>query len=431
VQCYDPAAMTVDISAPLRRPDPPAATALADRVASHSEVLAGRMVAELSRRIELYAHLPKEQLDGDILSVCRHNIHVFLRILRTGSEPAPAELEVIRTSAASRADEGMPLDALLRAYYVGFSLVWEHFRREAVGEEREELLSIATAAMAYIEEVTSQVTRAYFDEYAIIASTRRDVRRSLVEALLSGQPAEDLAAQAGVRLHAGYAVVALAFGPSADEGCPEVEKRVAARRKVRRVIAHLESEAGSDCLTVLDGSGGAVLLPAEEVCPKDDPSGVPELLERLSEVARCPMIAGYACRAGVSGIATSSAEAKEVLHLAQKLGLPPGAYRRHDLLFEYAISRDTESMAALVALLEPLSQGRADLLETVEVYFACGLERQRTAAALHVHPNTLDYRLRRARALTGIDISSPSGVSEMRAALVAHHLAPAHPPMRS
>lgn len=415
----------------------PIGPTLAERISCRSAALAKQMVARLSQQVEFYAHLPKEQLDGDILSVCRHNIEVFLRIFEDRSTPAPEELEVIRSSAASRADEGMPLDALLRAYYVGFSLMWDQFQREAADDEREQLLPVATAAMAYIAEVTSVITQAYIEEYEIIASTRRDVRRSLVEALLTGRPAEDLAAQAGVHLHPGYSVVALAFGPSDDEGRPEVERRVAARRKVRRVISYLEGEVGPDCLTVLDESGGTVLLPDGEEGTGNRRPDVPVLVQRLTEVARCPVTAGFAWSDRVDRldrldrlerldrvdrVAAGSAEAKSILHLAQALGLPPGAYRRQDLLFEYAVSRDPSSMSGLAALLEPLARGRTDLVETVEVYFACDLERRQAAATLHVHPNTLDYRLRRVRALTGVDVSSLAGASVLRAALVARHL---------
>jgi hypothetical protein len=51
-------------------------------------------------------------------------------------------------------------------------------------------------------------------------------------------------------------------------------------------------------------------------------------------------------------------------------------------------------------------QHRADLVETVATYLELG-DVSRTASALHVHPNTLRNRLRRAREQCGVDLADP------------------------
>jgi DNA-binding PucR family transcriptional regulator len=107
------------------------------------------------------------------------------------------------------------------------------------------------------------------------------------------------------------------------------------------------------------------------------------------------------------------------MSLARQLELPPGAYQRADLLFEYAITRDRPSVAALACLLEPLRTVDTDLIGTLRAYLHFEVDRRRTAAHLHIHPNTLDYRLRRIRSLTGLDANSATGASVLRAALVA------------
>jgi DNA-binding PucR family transcriptional regulator len=50
---------------------------------------------------------------------------------------------------------------------------------------------------------------------------------------------------------------------------------------------------------------------------------------------------------------------------------------------------------------------------------ACDLDRRTTGAALHVHPNTVAYRVRRISALTGLDPARPSDLQLLNAALVA------------
>jgi DNA-binding PucR family transcriptional regulator len=50
---------------------------------------------------------------------------------------------------------------------------------------------------------------------------------------------------------------------------------------------------------------------------------------------------------------------------------------------------------------------------------ALGRDRRRTAERLHIHPNTLDHRLRRARRLTGLDLDVPDDLAVMLLALRA------------
>jgi DNA-binding PucR family transcriptional regulator len=72
-------------------------------------------------------------------------------------------------------------------------------------------------------------------------------------------------------------------------------------------------------------------------------------------------------------------------------------------------------------VLEPLGpidgNTRGDLLRTVATYVALHRDRQDTAERLHVHPNTLDHRLRRARELTGLDLDDPEDLATMVLAL--------------
>jgi DNA-binding PucR family transcriptional regulator len=46
---------------------------------------------------------------------------------------------------------------------------------------------------------------------------------------------------------------------------------------------------------------------------------------------------------------------------------------------------------------------------------------------LMVHPNTLDYRLRRIQELTGLELSSARGIQILGAALTARRLQEAEP----
>jgi DNA-binding PucR family transcriptional regulator len=62
------------------------------------------------------------------------------------------------------------------------------------------------------------------------------------------------------------------------------------------------------------------------------------------------------------------------------------------------------------------------MLHTLETYLERDLDRRGTAAALHVHPNTLDYRLRKIVDLTGLDPSTVRGLQLLSAALTARRV---------
>ncbi len=120
-------------------------------------------------------------------------------------------------------------------------------------------------------------------------------------------------------------------------------------------------------------------------------------------------------RAHQSGRPTQ--QAAEILELVVALGKPPALYQLTDVLLEYQLTRPSAAREELGRLLKPLER-HPDLLSTVETYLRLGLDRRRTAATLHLHPNTVDYRVRRSVALTGLDPANPQQLQRIGAALV-------------
>jgi sugar diacid utilization regulator len=74
--------------------------------------------------------------------------------------------------------------------------------------------------------------------------------------------------------------------------------------------------------------------------------------------------------------------------------MPPGLYRLDDVALEFQLSQPGPARAKLAALLDPLREN-PELLTTLRTYFHSGLSRRRAAAQLHLHPNSVDYRLRK------------------------------------
>jgi hypothetical protein len=380
------------------------------------------MISAFVTEIPLYAQLPREQLQGEILAITEANLRLFFGVLRTG-EPMPADdLAEVRLSAARRAEERVPLEAVLTAYHVGARIGWLALVEEHAPDETDALLAAGVRVLAYTQQVTAAVASAYLEEQQTIFGEERDAARLLASALLSGEPADALAARLGVSIAPAYAVVALRMAPHPDESDDkDVGGAIAARRKVRRAQSALDEWAGEPTITLLDAAGGTVFLPTTPEGAAALVERLPDLAVELEKAAGVPVVLGGAIGYGAADVPRAAAQANDIVRLARTLDKPPGAYVLRDVLLEYQLTRPSDAQESLASLIEPLDRN-PDLLRTLEAYLDTDLDRRRTASALHVHPNTFDYRLRRIIELTGLDPATTHGLQLLGAALAARRL---------
>jgi sugar diacid utilization regulator len=385
--------------------------------------LARQMIDTFVTEIPLYGQLPREQLDGEILAITEENLRLFFGALRSGEALSVQALGDVRLSAARRAEERVPLDAVLTAYHVGARIGWEAIVAAGTAEETDAVIDAGVRVLMYAQQVTAAVAAAYLEEQQTIYGEERDARRALASALLAGEPAESLAARLGVTIAPAYVVVALRIDAHPDESDRGVGGAIAARRKVRRAQRALDEWLGEAVVGLLDPAGGAVLLPAEPEKAQECAERLPDLTTVVTAAAGADVTAGGAVAHGLSDIVRASAQAHDVVRLARVLGRPAGGYVLRDVLLEYQLTRPSDAQDDLAQLLNPLDRN-PDLPLTLEVYLDHDLDRRQTAAALHVHPNTLDYRLRRIVELTGLDPSTTRGLQLLGAALAARRLTP-------
>ncbi|MFB9712334.1 PucR family transcriptional regulator [Streptosporangium sandarakinum] len=376
--------------------------------------LARQLVRVFVEEIPIYRRLPREELDGDITWITEHNLRMICGVFRHGRPPLPAELTPIRASAARRAQERVPLEALLAAYNLGARWVWDHLITLATPADFAAVLDMNRLIFAYTEAVTSAVCTAYLKEREGMLSQEQHAMHAAVSALLGGDPA----ALAAVRPAPAYLVMAIFVAEHPDEKQDEPGGAIAARRKLARIRAAVQRHATEQVLFVLDAAGGLVLLP---VASGEAPEAT-GVVEEVSRAAGVPVWAA-AERAVPAEVPAAAKVAEEVLEVARVFGHPPGAYRLADVLLEYQLTRPSPATAELAGLLDPLLDN-PDLLRTLKVYLETGLDRRRAAELLHVHPNTVDYRLRRAVSLTGLDPADPAQLQRIGAALAARRLTP-------
>jgi sugar diacid utilization regulator len=237
------------------------------------------------------------------------------------------------------------------------------------------------------------------------------VRRDMLDALIGGHGDAGrvlrLATSLRLRLADSYVVV-LARGEEHGRE-PSPAARLVLRRILDTARAHLRPPAGS--LLVGMRHGRVVAL-----YPLADRDGIADVRAQCASLAAA--LTGSGVRIGVSSwhegrpaIATSYAEARDAVRVAA--GSAPGEQPIFfdDVLVDQLLRASPHADQIFERTLEPLlayDRGRgAELVATLRAYVAAGFNLTRSAEALCVHPNTVVYRLRRVKELSGRDPHDP------------------------
>ncbi|MGW4366639.1 PucR family transcriptional regulator [Nocardia takedensis] len=237
--------------------------------------------------------------------------------------------------------------------------------------------------------------------------------RTLSAMLIDGMNPAAVARSAGIALSEYYSVLAVDIGASTPRTPQESSTHGQAEERRARIEAALAALCENSALPLLSGSGGTVLIPEGEAGDR-----IPaDLLTHLTRAAGTPVTA-TAVSATFHGIPPATDLAHELLDIVQRLRYEPRLYRLGDLALEYQATRRDHVTDHLWALLEPL-RAHPDLIDTLRCYLDSDLNRQRTARMLTIHSNTVDYRLRRVKELTGLDPYRPNGLWYLQSALVA------------
>ncbi|MGW5385367.1 PucR family transcriptional regulator [Nocardia sp. NPDC003963] len=231
--------------------------------------------------------------------------------------------------------------------------------------------------------------------------------RTLAAALLAGRGVAAIARASGTDIADSYHVLTL---ETRHDGDPAARLApVDARALADTFAAVLPGPA----LAHIDTTGPTILAPADTVTRGELDTAIECLGRTLG--ARPSVLVAVAPPADIPEVAAHS---RELLTIVRRLGLPPGFYHSDDLALEYQLTRPGPARDQLVTLLDPLV-AHPELVHTLRTHIANNLNRQRTARALHIHPNTVDYRLKRIGTLTGFDANEAPGLWYLRSALVA------------
>jgi hypothetical protein len=295
---------------------------------------------------------------------------------------------------------GRTLDALLAAYRLGARVAWRRLAAAGVraGIAPEVLYRLAESIFAYIDELSAASVEGYATEQSAAAGEAQRLRRRLVALLVHDPPADAVAVEAAAA-EAGWslprALAAVAFRSEEPE-------RVAGR-------------LGSGAIAAPHGELACALVP--------DPDG-PGRATQLEPVLR-ELDAAVGPTVAWADAATSFERAAAAWHLAAEGVLPrPGLVRAADHVAALVLHRDRglvrELAARRLAALDALPRrSREALALTLLAWLAHQGRPKAVAAALHVHEQTVRYRLARLREILGDALEDPDARFELELALRA------------
>lgn len=384
--------------------------------------LADEVIAEIGKAVPEYRR-PLEGTFGRGLRIgVRRSLKQFVDLIGRPGEVSAASREIYKELGRGELRSGRSLDALQAAYRLGTRISWRRLSSLARqrGATAETVSLLAESIFAYIDEVAASSVEGYAEAQADVAGERERRRRRLVRLLVeegdvAGEEVLRAAAiDAAWELPLSVSVLlctlpdaprlATMLGAGAigarmeDLTCVLIPEAVSTgmRAQVSRALARAQGANGAA------GGGGAG-------------GGGAEARPGAHIAALGPAVPPAQAR-------SSFARAKQAMSLQAAGVLGDGLVVADEHLLALVLHRDRSLMRELarrrLAPLEGLSEGsRARLEVTLLAWLRDRGGVSEVAAQLHVHRQTVRYRLGRLRELLGDDIDDPDARLELDLAL--------------
>lgn len=305
------------------------------------------------------------------------------------AEPLPELVTLLFTEVgAGQYREGRHLSDLLAAYRVAARVGWRHLGHIATasGASAETLAALADEMFVLVDALASATADGYVAEHAEQARSRERQREELAELMLADRSStaavRELAARCGWRLPGSAALVLV---DADDPAAPAMLRRL-----------------GPDSLPVRWGSLlGAIVPDAAGPGQRD------RLVQALDDVRAVIGPAVPLDRMPGAGRITETAA-----RLRRDGLLEDDPLFVEDHLDTIIVHRDRELLAVLrrrsLAPLDDVAPGaRRRLEETLTAWLRHAGDHGAMAADLHIHPQTVRYRLKQLRELFGPALDDP------------------------
>jgi len=393
-----------------------AVLAIGARLALRRDEIADRIVERIRTEIPDY-RLVGDDIIADVRTITASHLELLVSTLVGGRTPVEADFAETRAGGARRVHQGISLESFQRAARLWGQETWEavlEVSEPAAAAEREAALDIAGQVMRQVDQMSTHVAEGFLHELQSVWSDREVVRRDLLDGLVSGQGDSErirrLARSLKLSLVESYVVIVLRGADSlAEEHTDQpLAARVALRRVVEAARAHLRFDGHAPLVGMRQGEVVAL-------CPVQAAADVDEIRRHAGALAEalavneiCVGVSG--CHA-IAGAAASYAEARDAVEIAVGIGLHGRPLHFDEVLIDHMLRSTPHADRILDSTLRPLldydTGKQAELVSTLRAYMDSGFNLTRSAEVLQVHPNTVVYRLRRIRELSGRDPQDP------------------------
>jgi sugar diacid utilization regulator len=381
---------------------------VAERISVRKEELARRTVARFRAEIVGYQTVDESDI-ANAIDFVRRNIELLVAGLER-EESVPEEfLDTAREVAARRAHQGVSLESMLHQGRLWGETVWESVLAAAClqrPDEREAALRIAGRLWRHVDVVSTAMAYAYLDEL----TDRGLLGRDLLDALLAGHGDSERVRRLARMLHRelgeNHVVVLIRADavPAEDSRERPLSPGGALDHIVEGARTHLRPTAASLLVGIRQGDVVA-LYPSSQ--PEDLDAVRRECAALASGLAIDVSVGMSGWHAGRAAIPTAYAEAREAVEIAAGTGIRGRAVVLDDVLVDHMLRASPHAQRILRETLRPLVDydrtHRTELVETLRAYLSAGTNLTQSARLLTVHPNTVVYRLRRIRELSGRD----------------------------
>ncbi len=387
----------------LRASDEPSVRALARRLLAKVDDLAADLADRIRHGEAQYAASQGGVPRDDLWESCRNNLkHIWTQL----AGDAPMEMDAARATGRRRAEQGVPLPAILHAYRIGGRFVWDTLVAHAEDNDaaRDALFRTAGDVWTIIDDYSEALIEAYRETMSDQAGHNVQVRNAVLSGLLDGTigGGTQLWESASVLNlpHQGIFVVVAAETPRAgDEAIPGVESVL--RRHAVTSVWRLDAERQVGVISVRAANELAKVY--QHLAPLIRRRvGVSEPYTNLDQ-------SGPALRQALIACAAAAPGSSELVRYGDK----PIAI----LLASVPELGRNVAEGVLGPVLALPEADRDALLETMRAWFADNGSASAAAVRLHMHRNTVHYRLRRVESLTGRSFADPAAVGELHLAL--------------
>ncbi|MFF3131157.1 PucR family transcriptional regulator [Streptomyces mirabilis] len=353
------------------------------------------IVSAVHEQVPVYAALDDSRLP-EVRAIAAWGLERLLHLWVTDGALEPSDLRRLRGIAAARAADGRPVQAVLRAYRVAATVLTDEIAARAPRLAAADAFALTRMLLTALDTLSEEMTTAYAATDEDLAADRDRALRLLLDDLIAGRHASvgalsDRSARLGVQLPDPYCLLV-----AEPMGAERPDMALDAATGLLEALA-VPGDEGVSSATVR-GSRAVLLLPgaaaarAGVVLGARSWRGCAITGESLDRVAVAHRLAADAldtapAHAHRPGRVLTDADA----HVLALLGGHPAA------------APDQVARLVLGPLTDP---GQRHLMEALTAYIDAG-SASAAARVLHLHAQSLRYRLRRIHALTSRDPRDP------------------------